>query len=55
MRPYVKSLFNLIEIFRTNPPAVNKKSGKTSNCATDFHKDYYCGTTGGSLGMRHLK
>jgi hypothetical protein len=38
----IKSVFNLIEIFRSSTGRMKEKSGRRSNCDTDFHKDFYC-------------
>lgn len=42
MKTQIKSIFNLIEIFRQSDKVTQKVINSQSHCEQKYHHDYYC-------------
>ncbi|WP_156102214.1 hypothetical protein [Muricauda sp. MAR_2010_75] len=42
MKPLEKSIFNLIEIFRTPQKVQAKRVNASEHCEQKYHHDFYC-------------
>ncbi|MRI01334.1 hypothetical protein GH721_12400 [Kriegella sp. EG-1] len=44
MKTQIKSIFNLIEIFRNGKSAALNPINKSTHCEQKYHHDFYCDT-----------